>query len=445
MSVRGNLKKISPPSMDFDIPNPKVYTDSNFSQESRIYPYYAGYAASFAESVITGLNPPKTAFVFDPWNGSGTTTAAAAKLGYKSLGQDLNPAMVLVSKANLLPASEANSLLVHATTVLKRSQCLEEYQLLQDPLSTWLTPSSAHVIRRIESEINRSFVCAAGYVELSEKRSLDCVSSLAALFYVALFRTVRKLLLSFIPSNPTWVKKPPTLRNRKRPSVDVIHQIFLNEVGSLSSRLFPLASGIGRSDQNSNIVLGNSECVALPDNTVDIVVTSPPYCTRIDYAVATSIELATLRITPQKFDALRRGLMGTATVPTRSESINYFLGKTCEQFLNRVYQHSSKASKTYYYKNHLQYFNSLYVSIKEISRILNEKGRAVIVVQDSYYKEIRNDVAQIVVEMAEFSGLSLLIKKDFLSSRSMVGINNRSKKYRKDKISVESVLLFNKK
>ena len=177
---------------------------------------------------------------------------------------------------------------------------------------------------------------------------------------------------------------------------------------------------------------------------MDIVVTSPPYCTRIDYAIATSIELATLRITSKQFDTLRRSLMGTATVPTRAALPDPLLGKTCEQFLKSVYLHPSKASKTYYYKNHLQYFNSLFVSIREISRVLRTDGRAILVVQDSHYKEIRNDVAAIVEEMAESAGLSLKNKKDFLAVRSMAGINNRAKKYRKNQNAVESVLCFSR-
>jgi DNA modification methylase len=438
-----NFKDMQKSFLGIDIPNPKIYADSMFAQESRIYPYYAGYAGSFAEAIIRAVGAPKTAVVFDPWNGSGTTTLAAAKLGYQAFGQDLNPVMVLVAKANLLPTSEASSLVPLAKAILKGSQRTAQEGPIEDPLDTWLTPNSARAIRNIESEINRSLVFADGYVHLAEKTAIDCVSSLAALFYVALFRTTRQLLITFIPSNPTWVKKPATPRNRKRPTNEVIQGVFLREVESLSTRL---VSGIAPQEQvhASRIVLGNAESVELPDNSVDIVVTSPPYCTRIDYAIATSIELATLRITPGQFNSLRRSLMGTATVPTDTAVPSTLLGETCNNFLERVYQHPSKASKTYYYKNHIQYFNSLRMSIQEISRVLRKEGSAILVVQDSHYKEIKNDVAAIATEMAGAVGLSLMTKKEFPSVRSMAGINNRAMKYRQNSTAVESVLCFSR-
>lgn len=424
-----------------EIPNPKLYADSISGQESRIYPYYAGYAASFAEATLLTMEPQKSALVLDPWNGSGTTTLAAAKLGYSAVGQDLNPVMVLVAKGSLLPASEASSLLPIANAILSSCRRMEPSTLANDPLATWLTPTSARAVRALETEINRTLAAADGYLRLTEKGSLDNISSLASLFYVALFRTTRKILRDFIPSNPTWVKKPGNLQRRKRPVAETIHKIFLVEVELLSKRLIP---GIAFQDQGSpvKIVLGNAENIALPNESVDLIITSPPYCTRIDYAVSTSIELAVLRASANDFDTIRRSLMGTSTVSESGAPPEAGWGKTCSDFLNRVIEHPSKASKTYYFKNHRQYFNSLYSSIGELSRVLRLGGKAILVVQDSYYKEVRNDVALITTEMAEIAGLSLTLRKDFSADRSMSGLNGHAKKYRNNSKATESVLCF---
>ena len=51
--------------------------------------------------------------MLDPWNGSGTTTYAAAQLGHSSIWLDLNPVMVIVARARLLSPSEAD--LISAT------------------------------------------------------------------------------------------------------------------------------------------------------------------------------------------------------------------------------------------------------------------------------------------------------------------------------------------
>src|SRR5207247_7810722 len=45
---------------------------------------------------------------------------------------------------------------------------------------------------------------------------------------------------------------------------------------------------------DSTIMLADTSTMALEDESVDLALTSPPYCTRIDYTAATRIELAVL-------------------------------------------------------------------------------------------------------------------------------------------------------
>ncbi len=417
------------------VENPKIYSDSIAPQESRLFPYYAGYARSFAETALNTIGAKKDAVILDPWNGSGTTTLAAAKLGYRAIGRDLNPVMVLVAKAGLLPKSEAPSLLPLAKAIVKASKWTNP--TLQDPLNVWLSPSSAQIIRGIEAEINRALVCEASYTLLIEERALANLSSLASFFYVSLFRATRQLLVDFVPSNPTWVKAPEA-QNRKRPSASTLYAAFLREVELLSARLMAHDSH----ELLPQVHQGNAERLSLPDDSVDVVITSPPYCTRIDYAVATSIELAVLRASPEDFSQIRRSLMGTSTVPATAIEVDSKWGTICENFLNGIYEHPSKASKTYYFKNHLQYFDSLSKSIGQLARVVKSDGKCILVVQDSYYKDIHNDVPGIAAQMASRSGFDLAVRRDFVSGKSMAGINGKARQYLKKRTTTESVLCF---
>ena len=134
--------------------------------------------------------------------------------------------------------------------------------------------------------------------------------------------------------------------------------------------------------------------------------------------------------------------MGTSTVNAEVGRIDIKWGATCARFLNAVYKHPSKASQTYYYKNHYQYFGSLQASIGEVARVLKPRGSCVMVIQDSYYKDLHNDVPTIAVEMAEKAGMRLGRRDDFSSNRSMVSMNQRAKKYLLTRTNVESVLCF---
>jgi DNA modification methylase len=74
------------------------------------FPYYAGYPELFARELLKSARLPHGAVVLDPWNGSGTTTYIATSLGLDSIGIDLNPVMIIVARARLLPPSEADHL-----------------------------------------------------------------------------------------------------------------------------------------------------------------------------------------------------------------------------------------------------------------------------------------------------------------------------------------------
>lgn len=63
------------------------------------FPYYAGFSEAFASSAIASCNLKGAMTVLDPWNGSGTTTSAARRLGHCAIGFDLNPVMVVVARA----------------------------------------------------------------------------------------------------------------------------------------------------------------------------------------------------------------------------------------------------------------------------------------------------------------------------------------------------------
>lgn len=64
------------------------------------FPYYAGYPARFAIDVIRSAGLVPRSSVLDPWNGSGTTTYAAAQPGHTAIGFDVNPVMIVSPRSN---------------------------------------------------------------------------------------------------------------------------------------------------------------------------------------------------------------------------------------------------------------------------------------------------------------------------------------------------------
>ncbi|BFM40523.1 hypothetical protein [Synechocystis sp. LKSZ1] len=413
---------------------------------TNIYPYYAGFSPSFIHTILTSRSVPKEAIIVDPWNGSGTTTTTAAKLGYCTQGYDLNPVMVVAAKASMLNIRDKSSLWPIAVDIM--SKALKDKLTVasnEDPLCIWIMPDSVAIVRRIEKALQILLVDSNNYQMLRTRNDFNTLSDIASFFYTALFRSIRSLVDDFIASNPTWVKKPKDLSSRIQPSSEVIINKFGTEVQRMIQAIenedFNNQSFLGK----ASIEVASSEALPISDESVDFILSSPPYCTRIDYAVATMPELALLGYgLNNDFQNLRRKLIGTSTVPQKSITPLLSWGKTCNLFLQELIKHESKASKTYYYKNHTQYFNAIHISFSELSRILHSSGSCIIVVQDSYYKNIHNDLPQIFIEMASNHNLKLERRVNFNKTRTMADINSRSSKYRKNKLITESVLCFSK-
>ena len=421
------------------ITNPKRTRSQN--GRAAWYPYYAGFSYDFAHTLIESAKLPNDALVLDDWNGSGTTTAAAAALNLHSCGFDLNPVMVVVAKARLLSTREYPSVEPLCTETIQKAKADSSESNEDDPLLLWLGPNAATDVRKIERAIQTLLVDHNHYELPATRADFDSLSGIGAFLYLALFRTLRTLLKDFVPTNPTWVKAPSSPHARLRPSTETIFHAFRAEVLSMidleEEDLFE------RPQQGeTDIRVKSSESLPLADESIRLGVGSPPYCTRIDYAVATKPELAVLGYTEESFRALREHLMGTSTVPKVAPEEQQEWGPTCLRFLKRVKTHSSHASDTYYYKNHLQYFRSLNRSIGELRRVMAMNAQYVLVVQDSYYKNVRNDLAQVVTEMGSAYDLKVTQREDFSHSQTMAALNPRSRSYRNVFTAIESVLVF---
>jgi SAM-dependent methyltransferase len=409
------------------------------------FPYYAGFPEQFVSDILRSARLAADAVVLDPWNGSGTTTYAASQLGLKSIGVDLNPVMIIVARARLLPPSEADHLRPLAAAILSHLRSSAVTISDDDPLLLWFQPDAARLVRGIEQNIRRTLV--GGMTKSPDGIHLDKISGTAATLYVALFAACRRLALSLRSSNPTWIKLPRSKEDRLDPTVYAIAHQFAANVRGMSDalaakQLIEDATDTEFTAGTSTIQLADTAKMALGASSVDFVLTSPPYCTRIDYTAATRVELAVLapllKVEPRE---LGSQMIGSVQVPKATIEIDPSWGRTCATFLDALKAHPSKASAGYYYKTHLDYFDKVSRSLGRVATALKPGGRAIFVVQDSYYKDIHNDLPQIFREMGTKTGLSFSHRKDF-HLRSMSDINPGRKTYERPSGATESVLSF---
>jgi DNA modification methylase len=418
--------------------NPKQRSDRT-EGALPFYEYYAGFSRSFVRGAIEQIGVSPGATILDSWNGAGTTTEAGVAAGLSVHGYDINPVMVLVAKARLLTDSVLGSIEPICGDILRKAARQITRTTHGEPLGAWLSPATAAAVRAIELSIQRLLVNTRKYQLIADLSTLKDLSSLAAFYYTALFKTLRQLLAPLRGSNPTWFKqKSPT--PQLQISTSAIHDIFRHEVRQLAASL---NAGV-TINQQITASLDTSSSITLPlsDRSIDAVITSPPYCTRLDYAIATLPELALIGADHAILRNLRDSMIGSPTVSSATPHTLTAWGPTCAKFLEQIQAHPSKASAGYYLKTFLSYFDKIDRSFAELARVMRPSAPAVIVVQDSYYKDVHNDLATTLSEIAEIQGFILSHRDDFLIGTSLRSINSRSRTYRKSCSVVESVLLF---
>ncbi len=407
------------------------------------HPYYAGYAESFVESSINYLNLKKTDVVLDPWNGSGTTALVANRKFIRTLGFDVNPVMNIFSNA------KTGVILEHEATIEKSVKLiikkLNSQKLLEldvdDPLLDFMSESLCTVTRTTFSLIKAIELNSQAWSNSLESKMKEkvFVNPFSDFLLACLFISARSAAGYSGGSNPTWVK---ALQKKPEISTERFTLLFSESAKAMIKDL-KLSSIVPIKNILHMATDGDSRSLKVKTSSIDAVITSPPYLTRIDYAISTGPEL--LILSDRKFLRKTRELtMGAPVIVDKSISVEDQWGEKCKKLLSAVSEHPSKAARSYYLPNMLQYFNDAWYSIMEIKRVLKRGGKALIVVQSSYFKEHEIPLGEIYLEMAVNLNMDAKIAYRDVVRGHMAHVNTKSNQYKKDKTFYEDVVELTK-
>lgn len=360
--------------------------------KNEFYRYYAGYPIEFANWALAELALPTGGLVLDPWNGSGTTAAACAGLGFSFRGYDLNPVMVHLARARISSATdvaEARDLVGQVAEILGANT---------------------------SSDISTVGNCFRDIPVSNEAAHSLAIS--------ALFPVARRILGSGRTKNPSWFRKGAQLSD----AVISCPQ-FLGEWDALVQKL-----GLWRSEtkdaEGISLIIerGDSRKSMGRREAYDGFLTSPPYLTRLDYVHATLPEILLLRefdVAPD-IQRLRRSMLGSPLTSHRPKESVTRLPNEIRSVLSEIESHSSKASSTYYLRFFSTYFVDLQASLRNLARVIKSGGSGCIVVQSSHYKELEIDLAKAVIIIGREFGLSEYKTTEFTSGRTMALVNSRA-------------------
>ncbi|WP_303155458.1 DNA methyltransferase [Phascolarctobacterium faecium] len=247
-----------------------------------IHRYSGKFIPQIAQKAIQLLtNPGDT--ILDSYMGSGTTLLEAQLSNRNAIGIDLNPLAVLISQVKNLRISEngfndiSTILIPYVSDLSSNGQLSFTSQtthddLIQDQFSknTW----------RLTDDWNRKWYQPAVLEQLVKIYSCieilpsECAKQIAQ---VAFSDVLRK-------SSNASSKYPNVMYDKNHKEKPLPAKSFLENIYSIMSCLNELAGATADKNVDIQILQGNNLDLPLPNESVDAIITHPPYIAAVPYA-----------------------------------------------------------------------------------------------------------------------------------------------------------------
>lgn len=355
-----------------------------------IHPFPARMAAGIALDAIEANKHPLR--VLDPMVGSGTVLAVAQAKGHIGYGIDIDPLAVLL--ANVWTRSlDSEAVIEKASEVLFRAK------------KVFKSLTSGNAYPQEDDQETRSFTRywfddyarrQLAALSLAIKRVKD--TAVRDALWCAFSRLIitkqagASLAMDLSHSRPhrTFERAPVKPFNK---FIAAVETVILNCPRDMESRVrLP-----------TDIKLGDARHLTLPDESIDLVLTSPPYLNAIDYLRCSKFSLVWMGYSISQLRNIRASIVGAEASSDEA----------CDDLVVKDVIRDLKLSPKLCNRNYgmlARYALDMKKSLAEVSRVLQRGGTAVYVIGDSTVRGtfVRNSA--IVRKVAENSGLILKSK-----------------------------------
>lgn len=336
------------------------------------------------ELALNGLRQlPKGSRVLDPMSGSGTVLRQAGELGHDAIGIDMDPLAVLMSRVSTRPVSDADIEDLYSEVIRDASTTdvadaqlpwMDEDDETRAFVKYWFAPNQLDDLRRIASAFHRHL----------DSEALDVLR-------LALSRIIITKERGASLARDTSHSRPHKVAQTSDYSV---FDGFDRSVRALRKRLVS-APARGRAD----VMLGDARAIDLQANSVDAILTSPPYLNAIDYMRGHRMALVWLGYSLSQLRAIRSNSIGAERGPDDTHDLDEGVRAVMGE-VNSLPPRQQRMID--------RYVADVNKMVAEMTRVLKPGGRATFVIGNSCLKGIfiYNDEA--VAKSAELLGMTLV-------------------------------------
>lgn len=326
--------------------------------------------------------------ILDCCSGSGTTLMQARLYGMNAIGRDINPLAVLISRVkstnfNITKLKAKVKILYDKIDKVK----VNKKEIPKFPNKDfWFEKNVQYDLAKILKSIK----------EIKNKKYreflLVCFSSI--------IRKVSNADAKIVP--PVKSKKMRKLIQKGR-KIDTLC-IFKEAVSLNLERVSNFSRGCVKSTTLS-VKKGNAKKLLLKDNSIDLVITSPPYISAQKYARSTQLEMYWLGLVRDNIKKIDLNTLGTERVYVEEfKTINDTGYSLLDKYIKLIKKNDKERAYIAY-----KYFKDMQKVINEIYRVLKPNKNFILVIGNNKVTKIPLPNHEILSEIAESIGF---VKED---------------------------------
>jgi len=323
--------------------------------------------------------------LLDPFAGSGTSLVEALISGYNSYGIEINPLGKLLSETK--------------TTPLDKDKLGKEFARIKELIEGDIAPFSPEMPNK-DFWFEPSIQNKLGKI----KSAIDTVrdENIRKFFLMCLASIIRKCSNADPSiSKPVFTKHmKEVVKTRK---VDV-YKLFQDKVDSYSERIIALSLFLDTSKVEAKIIGDDSRKINLPDKSVHLIITSPPFINAQEYFRTTKFEILwTGLATSEKIRELESKMIGIERIVDTDVSKLWLLDGKKASCINKVIKKIHKVDNSRAYIMY-QYFKDMKTVFRELHRVLDDTGRFAITIGDNTIRKIPINTHDLIRQLAESVG-----------------------------------------